>query len=120
MTKIVGYAPALAVLLTAAGLLGYAIALFLAAFGSNDPQSLGATMKKWFMDNPAANIGIPCSAIAAFAIVAVLLRAFPSTKEGGVLKFKVFGLEFSGPSGPITLWLMCFVGFVFAMRVLRV
>lgn len=60
------------------------------------------------------------AAISAFAIVAVLLRAFPPALDAsGQLELKAFGLEFSGPSGPITLWLMCFLGFVFALRMLR-
>ena len=119
MNKVVAFAPAIAVVVTALGLLGYAMALFLATFVSDDAKSLGGKMQSWFMGSPAANIGIPCSAISAFAIVAVLLRAFPPRDEGGALNFKAFGLEFSGPSGPITLWLMCFLGFVFAMKLLR-
>jgi hypothetical protein len=119
MNKVVALAPAVAVAVTAAGLVGYAIALLLAAFFGNGPESVGASMRSWFMDSPAANIGIPCSAIAAFAIVAVLLRAFPPKDERGALTFKAFGLEFTGPSGPITLWLMCFLGFIFAMRLMR-
>jgi len=119
MNKVVTLAPGIAVVVTAAGLLGYAVALLLAAFFSKDPESLGAGMKHWFMESPAANIGIPCSAISAFAIVAVLLRAFPPKHDKEALMFKAFGLEFTGPSGPITLWLMCFLGLVFAMRLLR-
>ncbi|MBV9286801.1 MAG: hypothetical protein JO288_03095 [Hyphomicrobiales bacterium] len=58
--------------------------------------------------------------MAAFAIVTILLRAFPSSQAGNdSLSFKAFGLEFSGPSGPITLWLMCFLGFVIALKLLR-
>jgi hypothetical protein len=117
MNKVIAFAPAIAVVVTAAGLFGYAIALLLAAFFYETP--LGDTLHTWFMESPAANIGIPCSAISAFAIVAVLLRAFPPGSEKGKLTFKAFGLQFEGPSGPITLWLMCFLGFVFAMRLLR-
>jgi hypothetical protein len=59
--------------------------------------------------------------MSAFAIVAVLLKAFPpATNAAGQLSLKAFGLEFSGPSGPITLWLLCFLGFVIALRLLRV
>ena len=58
--------------------------------------------------------------MAAFAIVAVLLQAFPAANAEGQLTFKAFGLEFTGPSGPITLWLLCFLTFVFALRLLRV
>jgi hypothetical protein len=115
------YAPGAAVVLVALGLLGYAVALALAAlatFFSSNENSLGA-LKAWFMTRSTLNIGIPCSAIAAFAIVTVLLKAFPPIKDaGGGLVLKAFGLEFSGPSGPITLWLLCFLGFVFALKLL--
>jgi hypothetical protein len=69
---------------------------------------------------PAQNIGIPCSALAAFGVVAALLKAFPPAMgEGSALVLKVFGLESSGPAGPITLWLTCFLGFIFALKILR-
>jgi hypothetical protein len=77
-------------------------------------------LSAWFTAYPAQNLGIPCAAISAFAIVAVLLSAYsPSSDASGQLAFKVFSLEFSGPSGPITLWLMCFLGFVVALKLLR-
>ena len=117
MNKIVGWAPALAIAVTAGGLFVYAFALFAATF-VGDEGKIGAPLRKWFLDNAAANIGIPCSAISAFAIVTVLLRAFPADDKSGPLKLKAFGLEFTGPSGPITLWLLCFLGFVFAMKLL--
>jgi hypothetical protein len=118
MNRIVGWAPAIAILLTALGLAAYGVALFLATFVASD-GSLGADLRKWFLDNPSANVGIPCSAIAAFAVVTALLRVFPADDKGGPLKLKAFGLEFTGPSGPITLWLLCFLAFVFAIKLLR-
>ncbi len=120
MTKLIEYAPSLAIATVAIGLFGYAIALMLAAFFSGKDGSLGARLATWFTTHPARNLGIPCAAISAFAIVAVLLKAFPSSSDAsGQLAFKVFGLEFSGPSGPITLWGMCFLGFVVALKLLR-
>lgn len=121
MKKLTEYAPALAIGTVAIGLFGYGVALALAAFFSGTPGSLGARLSAWFMGAPAQNMGIPCAAIAAFAIVAALLHAFPpASNASGQLEFKAFGLEFSGPSGPITLWLMCFLGFVAALKLLRV
>jgi hypothetical protein len=121
MKKLVEYAPGLAIVTVTAGLLGYAIALVLAAFFSGEKGSLGARLADWLTTAPAQNLGIPCAAISAFAIVAALLKTFPpSSDESGQLEFKAFGLEFSGPSGPITLWLMCFLGFVLALKLLRI
>jgi hypothetical protein len=120
MTKLVEYAPSLAIATVAIGLFGYAVALMLAAFFSGKDGSLGARLSAWFTAYPAQNLGIPCAAISAFAIVAVLLITFPPLSDAsGQLAFKVFSLEFSGPSGPITLWLMCFLGFVVALKLLR-
>lgn len=121
MKKFIEVAPALAIATVAIGLFGYIVALVLAAFFSGTQGSLGARLAVWFTSAPAQNLGIPCAAVAAFAIVAVLLSAFPpAPSETGQLEFKVFGLGFSGPSGPITLWLMCFLGFIVALKLLRV
>ena len=120
MNKLVEYAPGLAIATVAIGLFGYATALMLAAFFSGKNGSLGARLSAWFTSYPAQNLGIPTAAISAFAIVAVLLSTFPpSSDPNGQLEFKLFSLEFSGPSGPITLWLMCFLGFVVALKLLR-
>jgi|SRR6516165_4330342 hypothetical protein len=121
MDRLVGYAPALAIVIVAIGLSGYAVALVLAAFFPEALGGRGAQLAAWFTASAAQNVGLPCAAISAFAIVAALLRAFPpSTDASGQLELKAFGLEFSGPSGPITLWLMCFLGFVLALKLLRV
>jgi hypothetical protein len=120
MKRLVEYAPGLAIGGVALGLLGYGIALVLAAFFSGEEGGLGKRLAFWFTTAPAQNLGIPCAAISSFAIVAALLKAFPmGSDEKGQLQLKAFGLEFSGPSGPITLWLICFLGFVFALKMLR-
>ena len=68
----------------------------------------------------AQNLGIPCAAISAFAIVTVLWSRFPPpTNATDPFSLKAFGLEFNGPSGPITLWLLCFLEFIVALKLLR-
>jgi hypothetical protein len=120
MTALTEIAIGLAVFFLAVGLLGYAVALVLAAFYSKDPDSNGGKLAAWFTAYPAQNLGVPCAAISSFAIVAVLMKAFATSSDAAsALTFNAFGLEFTGPSGPITLWLMCFLGFVFALRLLR-
>jgi hypothetical protein len=120
MDKVVTYAPALAIAIVAIGLVGYAVALVLAAFFPEALGGRGAQLASWFTDSTAQNLGLPCAAISAFAIIAALLKAFPpATDAKGQLELKAFGLEFSGPSGPVTLWLMCFLGFVLALKLLR-
>jgi hypothetical protein len=119
--KVVQYAPAVAVALVGIGIAGYIVALGLATFFPDALGGRGALLAAALTLHTAQNIGVPCAAISAFAIVAVLLQAFPpSTDASGQVELKAFGLEFSGPSGPVTLWLMCFLGLVFALRLLRV
>ena len=121
MNNLIDIAPALAVFVVVVGVIGYLAALALAAFGSGDQRSISGRLRTWFVSAPAQNIGAPSAAMVAFSVVAILLRAFPpSSNAEGLLSLKAFGLEFSGPSGPITLWLMCFLGFVIALRLLRV
>jgi hypothetical protein len=120
MDKVIEYGPAVAIIIVAIGLFGYAIALALAAFFPGALGSRGGHLAAWIMTAPAQNLGLPCAAISAFAIVAVLLKAFPpSSDANGPIQLKAFGLQFSGPAGPITLWLMCFFGFVIALKLLR-
>jgi hypothetical protein len=121
MDKVFRYSPALAIAMVAIGLTGYAIALLLASFFPEALGGRGAQLAVWFMASPAQNVGLPCAAISAFAIVAALLKVFPpSTDATGQVQLRAFGLEFRGPSGPITLWLMCFLGFVLALKLLRI
>lgn len=120
MLKLLDLAPDIAIGFVALGLAGYVVALALAVFASGREGSLGARLAGWFTEHPAQNLGIPTAAMSAFAIVAVLWRHFqPEAGAGKQLSLKVFSLEFSGPSGPITLWLMCFLGFVAALKLLR-
>jgi len=117
MRNLLEYAPDFGITLATLGIFGYAIVLALAAFFSGKQDSLGARLRTWLTSHPAQNLGIPCATIAAYAIVAALLKS--SVETSGQLVFKAFGLEFTGPAGPITLWLMCFLAFVFAIRLLR-
>ncbi len=117
MTRLLAHTPDLGITMAMLGLFGYAIALALAAFFSRNQGSLGAWLRTWFAIHPGQKLGIPCSAISAYAIVAAL--STPHLDVVGPLQFKAFGLEFTGPSGPITLWLMCFLAFIIAMKLLR-
>ena len=120
MATLTEIAIGLAVFFLSVGLLGYAVALVMAAFFSKNPDSNGGKLAAWFTAYPAQNLGLPWAAIASLAIVAILMKAFAASSDAAyALQFKAFGLEFSGPSGPITLWLLCFLGFVFALKLLR-
>jgi hypothetical protein len=128
MDTLIVYAPALAVSLVAIGLFLYGLAL-LGVFLPKPPingqerrwyHAVGEMLRAWFSGATAQNLGIPCAAISAFAIVTVLWSRFPPTSNAtDPFSLKAFGLEFNGPSGPITLWLLCFLGFVVALKLLR-
>jgi hypothetical protein len=48
--------------------------------------------------------GLPLAAIAAFCLVVVLRQS------SGPIRFEVFGLRIQGAAGPVSLWLLCFLG----------
>jgi len=67
-----------------------------------------ASPDNWFLlmvqQHPAATIGI-----SAFCLVAVL------EVSRGSIEFEVVGFKFRGASGPVILWVMCFLAMVFAL-----
>lgn len=59
-----------------------------------------------------AVIGLPGAAVAAMIIVLIFRNV------EGPIEFKVLGLAFSGASGPVILWVFCFLAIVVAIRLL--
>ncbi len=57
--------------------------------------------------------GLPTAGAITFSVVFILF-----TGEEGLVQFKVFGLEFSGPGGPVVLWVFSFLSVVFALKIL--
>lgn len=60
----------------------------------------------------AAIIGLPFIALLSFFIVVILEFSF------GTIEFEGLGFKFKGASGPIVLWIMCFLGISVAVRML--
>ena len=60
----------------------------------------------------SATIGIGISAISAFCLVGVL------EVSRGPIEFEVLGFKFRGASGPVTLWILCFLAIIFALWLL--
>jgi hypothetical protein len=54
-------------------------------------------------------VGLPCSGLGALFIV-LLLR-----NVAGAVQFRVLTLEFKGASGPIIMWILCFLSLTLAM-----
>ena len=75
-----------------------------------------ASPDNWFLrmvqQHPAATIGIGISAISAFCLVAVLEIA------RGSIEFEILGFKFRGASGPVILWVFCFLAMVFGLWLL--
>ena len=61
----------------------------------------------------AATIGVPLSALSAFCIV-VLLDVFSK----GDIELEIPGFKMKGASGPVILWVVCFIAFIFGLRLL--
>jgi len=60
----------------------------------------------------AALVGTPMSAVAAFCVVSLLKVTH------GPIEFEAFGFKFRGASGPIVLWILCFLSIVAAFHIL--
>lgn len=103
--------------ISALSFVAYIVAMFLAyvfSLKALDNLKTATESKELF------NIGLPAAAAGAYAIVALLLHVFPPEKHRDSIKFKVFGMEFTGPAGPITLWVVCFLAIILAIWVLSV
>ena len=74
------------------------------------------TSDNWFLrmvqEHPAATIGLAMSAITAFCLVALLEIA------RGPIEFEALGFKFKGASGPVILWVFCFLAMVFGVWLL--
>lgn len=82
-------------------------------------QSLVAvpTFDNWFLQilekHYAACIGVPLSAITAFCVV-LLLKVVSS----GSIEIEALGFKFRGASGPVVLWIFCFLAIIFGLYLL--
>jgi hypothetical protein len=65
------------------------------------------------LTNLPAVVGVPLIAVFAFMIVVVMEK----TTDGEV-SVKMPGFHFQGPSGPIIMWVICFLALVGAVRLL--
>ena len=69
---------------------------------------------------PTYTIGLPIAAFVAFAIICVFETWAPSPKNAEhKVEFKAFGLMFSGPSGPVILWILCYLALVASTHIVK-
>lgn len=64
------------------------------------------------MRNFAATVGLPSAAIVALCIVVML------ESSSGPIEFEGMGFRFRGASGPIVLWVVCFLAITLAIKLL--
>jgi hypothetical protein len=71
----------------------------------------------WLLDQVrnhyAALIGLPFAAYAAVCLV-----LFLESRYDDPIEFKALGFEFKGASGPIVLWVICFLVISICMKLL--
>lgn len=65
-----------------------------------------------FLLHFSALVGLPCAALAALCIVMFLEHSL------GAIEFEGAGFKFRGASGPIVLWIFCFLAIVTAIKLL--
>jgi hypothetical protein len=63
-------------------------------------------------DHLAAAIGVPLSALTALTLVLALEQA------SGDVVFEAWGLKFKGASGPIVMWVLCFLALIAGVKAL--
>ena len=100
-----GWVRVAVVLLLAVTLLSAPLSIVFLLYQSGDLVALAKT-------HAQAMIGIPWAGGAAFIVVLVLRTSF------GAINFKVLGTEFKGASGPIVMWVLCFLVEVSAIKLL--
>ncbi len=76
-----------------------------------------STAENWLLqvlhEHYAATIGVPLSAMSAFCVV-LLLRVVYT----GPIEMEALGFKFRGASGPVVLWVFCFLAIIFGFWLL--
>jgi len=61
------------------------------------------------LEHVVTTIGLPCVAIASLILVLILRTV------SGNIELKILGVEFKGASGPILMWILCFLALTLAI-----
>lgn len=60
----------------------------------------------------AVIIGMPCAAVASLIVVVLLGASY------GALEFEAIGFKFKGASGPVVLWILCYLAIAASIKIL--
>jgi cation transporter-like permease len=70
-------------------------------------------LTKVVYDHFAAIVGLPFAGFAALALVLLL-----ESRSDQPIEFKALGFEFKGASGPIVLWVLCFLAITGCLKLM--
>jgi len=102
------------VVISVAGIAFYAVVMLTYSFGFSPSRELLSSGPAPYM------FGLPISGVIAFAVVALLDTLSPPSRDAsGKLEFKAFGLTFSGPAGPVTLWIAVYLTLIASMQIVK-
>lgn len=85
---------------------------FLSYGTSGIPIGISPDLAKFLRDHFAATVGLPFAAIISLLMILVL-RA-----SSGKLEFEALGFKFRGASGPVVLWVLCYLAVVLSIKLL--
>lgn len=80
--------------------------------GGSESMRSSPALFRIALDHFAATVGLPSAALAALCIVIFL------ESTGGAIEFEGLGFKFRGASGPIVLWVFCFLAIAGAIKLL--
>lgn len=74
--------------------------------------SIGLVPPEFLHEHLLALVGVPMAVICSLWVVTILRL------KSGPIQFELLGLKFRGASGPVILWLLCFLAIILAIKML--
>jgi hypothetical protein len=95
--------------------------VFKSAFGSYDAGSGGLapgysgispTLAEFLKQHARVTFGLPIAAVVSLLLILVL------RESTGKLEFEALGFKFRGASGPVVLWVLCYLAMTLSIKLL--
>lgn len=77
-------------------------------------QQVKEDWKQFLLKNYALFFGAPMASVAAFGLV-----VFFGVTTAGPIEVNLWGLQLKGPAGPLLMWVITFLSFCLAIRMLK-